>query len=479
MGCCPSLLNKKPNKVTSQIEIIKETEVQNDIPNDQSIDQNSCDLKEYLPNTLRSQIVQPSFPSPKLNYSRTQFNIFRCKNTALPPLPKPGKDLLKKLSLSNENTPISRNLLNRMQTCKSNNIESLQNNLSKKGSLMSITLKKIDSQGNSEINSRESSRWFNKPGWESAELKTNEKAVIEWDSVKTVKDFQNDSDRYHKVNSIVKRQESNGKKWINQYAISNLIAKGPYCKIFQAFDTNNKIVAMKVLNKRLMKARWIGKGKTRISQLYSEVKILQQLSHPNVIQLYEVIDRPDCNKIYLILEYMNLRSLHEKVPISEKLAQIYFRQIISALDYLHNTVHIVHQDIKPQNILLNTDGQVKLCDFGSACYINKNTNSNIFTGTYAFMAPELQGGKYKIKSTAADVWALGISLFYMLLGRTPYVSRKSVDLFEEVRQKDIRIPQEFSQPLKNLFFRMLDKDPEQRANVEELKVCEWLMMEIE
>lgn len=482
MGCCNTKFHRKSNsKINCEKNDLADDEVVLDIPDEPKWQDQSCELKEFLPNSVRSPIKPIPSPKSKIISISVQNKTIREKNLALPPLPKTGKNLLKNLSFSNENTPVSRNLLNRVATYKPNTFGSFPK-LTKKNSLLSIPLTKVDDSptANSEIVSGGSSPWF---GFSSLKCSdrlsdltpSSEFAVI--GNPYLIKPGQT-SGSVQRVDTIIKRRESSGLLRINQYILTTLIGNGNYGKIFKAADSTGQELAVKVYNKRLMKSRWIGKGKTYISQIYSEINIMQQLTHPNIINLLEVIDRPESNKIYLVLEYMDKGSLFENSPVSEKQAQNFFVQILTALEYLHETVQILHQDIKPQNILINSQGQIKLCDFGSASFIGENKSFNNFTGTYAFMAPELHGGQYKMKGTAIDIWALGITLYYLLVGRTPYLSRKSVDLSEEVRKTEIRIPQQFSVPLKNMLFKMFQKNPEQRATLEELKTCEWVRMSL-
>ena len=100
------------------------------------------------------------------------------------------------------------------------------------------------------------------------------------------------------------------------------------------------------------------------------MEIMQQLHHRNIVELIEIIDAPDSNGIYLIMEYCSKGSLLPKArnfePLREKLAKNYFKQLLKAVKYLHESAGVIHCDIKPQNILLSDNDIVKLCDFGSA-----------------------------------------------------------------------------------------------------------------
>ena len=277
------------------------------------------------------------------------------------------------------------------------------------------------------------------------------------------------------TDKVAKSRLPNGDIKLNQYIIKNLLGCGAFGKVFRAINEAGEVFAIKVYNKRLMRSRWVGKRRTALSLVYSEIQIMESANHENLIKLIEVIDKPEYHKIFLVLEYAAGNSLIDRVPVSEEVARNYFCQLIVGLEYLHDTLKVVHRDIKPQNLLLDHEDQLKICDFGAAQLLENGkdefTNS---AGTYAFMAPELHGGARVFKGTATDVWAAGITLFYMLEGRTPYHSRKSLDLSEEVRAKDISIPSNYSKELRELFLRIFDRNPDARATLAEIKASDWL-----
>lgn len=286
--------------------------------------------------------------------------------------------------------------------------------------------------------------------------------------------FQSRSTHVIHLDNFEKNRLPDGQLKLNQYTVKGLLGCGAFGKVFKAVSDSGETVAIKIYNKRLMRSRWVGKRKTALSLVYSEITIMESITHENIIKLYEVIDKPSYHKIYLVIEYAAGNSLYDKTPIPETKARKYFKQLIGALEYLHETVKVVHRDIKPQNLLIDHEDNLKICDFGSAQFMEQGrdefTNS---AGTFAFMAPELHGGAKIFKGSATDIWAAGITLFYMILGRTPYNSRKSLEMSEEVKTKDISIPSEFPKELRELLKRIFDKDPNTRATLEEIKNSEW------
>ena len=281
-----------------------------------------------------------------------------------------------------------------------------------------------------------------------------------------------------RTDTIKKIKLPNGDSKINQYTMKSYLGSGAYGRVYKALTDTNDVFAIKIYNKRLMRSRWVGKRKTALSLVFSEIQIMESLNHENILQLYEVIDVADFHKIYLVIEYAEGGSIYDKGTFSEKQARRYFKQLIEALEYLHDTKKVIHRDIKPQNILLDAHDNIKLCDFGSSQFLENGkdefTNS---AGTFAFMAPELHGGSKIFKGTATDIWAAGVTLYYMIDGKTPYVSRKSLEMSEEVRNRDIILPSTFSNELINLLHRIFDRNPNTRATISEIKESEWMMID--
>mmetsp|Transcript_4595 Transcript_4595/g.4459 ORF Transcript_4595/g.4459 Transcript_4595/m.4459 type:complete len:206 (-) Transcript_4595:22-639(-) len=202
---------------------------------------------------------------------------------------------------------------------------------------------------------------------------------------------------------------------------------------------------------------------------------MEKLEHPNVLHLLEVIDNDDSNKIYMILEFAPGGTINDHSPMPEKEAKHYFKQLILGMEYLHEKALVVHRDIKPLNLLLDANNNLKISDFGSAQEMaNGRDEFSNSAGTWAFMAPELHGGNGSFKGRPVDIWAMGVTLFYMLEGKTPFNGRRLIDLYEAVKNEEVIVPEKFNEDLKDLILKMLNKDPEQRATLEQIKAHPWL-----
>ena len=279
--------------------------------------------------------------------------------------------------------------------------------------------------------------------------------------------------------SIVTKEKMNdGALRVNQYKLMQKVGSGAYGKVFRAVDDEGNVVAVKVYNKRRLRSKWIGKGRTALQLVSSEIEIMQSASHERLINLYEVINQEDYHKIYLVLEYADGGTLHQKGKIAEKDAKMYFRQLIDGLEYLHENLEVVHRDIKPQNILFDANNNLKIADFGSAQYIKHGRDElTSSAGTFAFMSPEMHGGSRVYRGKPTDIWAAGITLYYMIEGKTPFRSRVVVELMNEVKTQEISYPSHFSETLQQLLSGMLEKDPDKRMSVDQIKQSQWFSSE--
>ena len=154
--------------------------------------------------------------------------------------------------------------------------------------------------------------------------------------------------------------------------------------------------------------------------------------------------------------------LRKAKQFDEERAKFYAAEILLALDFLHKK-HIIYRDIKPENILLDADGHVKLTDFGLAKMLNnhKGEGTNTFCGTDEYIAPEvIKGEEY---NNSVDIWGLGILLYEMLTGIPPWTNPNRKKLYEMI----LKSPLDLSNPnlsgnAKDLLTNMLEKNPKKR-----------------
>jgi serine/threonine-protein kinase ULK/ATG1 len=240
----------------------------------------------------------------------------------------------------------------------------------------------------------------------------------------------------------------------NQYIIyKGSIGKGSFSKVYRGF---HKETHVDIALKKIMFSTLQNELKTKV---ISEIHIMLQMDHVNIIKLYDYKFEGDY--LVLILEYCdsNLDQFISKHhSVSETLGMI--TQITTGMEYLHQN-HIIHRDIKPQNILLQ-GSTIKIADFGFSILI-KESNQMLHTicGTPLFMSPELLS--YSPYTMKCDIWSLGI-LFYMLLYKVhPFGKIYSIEMYREKINSKIRYPShELDMIPINL---MLSKNPEDRPDM--------------
>ncbi|KAI0013784.1 hypothetical protein F4779DRAFT_638936 [Xylariaceae sp. FL0662B] len=201
-----------------------------------------------------------------------------------------------------------------------------------------------------------------------------------------------------------------------------------------------------------------------------EVAFLKLIDHPNIVKLYDIWENR--SEIYLVLEYVERGDLFEYINRNGRLpepeAVLYFRQILSALEYVHS-FNICHRDLKPENILLTERGQVKVTDFGmSALQQGPNHWLKTSCGSPHYAAPELSspGGFYR--GNKVDIWSLGVVLYACLCGCLPFDDRDMGRLLAKTRAGQFHMPEFLSIEARYLITQMLTRDPEKRINIQNI-----------
>lgn len=293
---------------------------------------------------------------------------------------------------------------------------------------------------------------------------------------------------------------NDGSRQINQYHILKCLGRGMFATVhlgeFVDEDGQHQYVAIKEFDKRRlcrkrhMDMRVQMRGNLRAMNdkdpLYlvrTEVAILKKLCHPHVVRLYEALDDPDEDKLFLVFENCPGGPLYHIEPgkqsecIPEDKARIYFRQILSGLDYMHAN-GIVHRDIKPENILLVDDNQCKITDFGVSEMVLEPGDDRVkrSVGTPAFMSPELcrMDSKQSSHGCPDDVWALGVTLYTIVIGHLPFDRENLLDLYDAIQHDQPDLKGAPSAECRDLLLHMLDKSESTRITVKEIYNHPWV-----
>ncbi len=225
---------------------------------------------------------------------------------------------------------------------------------------------------------------------------------------------------------------------VGSYVLRSKIGAGGFGSVWLARDADGEAVAVKVLHANLVHYRGGAKGPTVADRFLSEARMLQELDHPGLVEVYEVIEDRDAALVAYVMEHLDGADL-VRCEAELGLASILdmFAQVAETLDYLHQH-GIVHRDIKPANILLTspdaeTDGRrrAKVIDLGIAKQVDSDmtaTATGTLLGSVRSMAPETLLGPAGSITGAVDQWAFGVALFEILAGRRPFDGETMIDI---------------------------------------------------
>ncbi|KAL5777467.1 hypothetical protein ACOSP7_010393 [Xanthoceras sorbifolium] len=256
---------------------------------------------------------------------------------------------------------------------------------------------------------------------------------------------------------------------VGKYEVGRTIGEGTFAKVKFAQNTETgESVAMKVLDRST-----IIKHKMA-DQIKMEISIMKLVRHPYVVRLHEVI--ASRTKIYIILEFITGGELFDKIVhhgrLSEAESRRYFQQLIDGVDYCHSK-GVYHRDLKPENLLLDSQGNLKISDFGLSALPEPGVSLLRTTcGTPNYVAPEVLSHK-GYNGAVADVWSCGVILYVLMAGYLPFDELDLTTLYSKVEKAEFSCPSWFPVGAKSLIDRILDPNPETRITIEQIRDDEW------
>jgi len=255
---------------------------------------------------------------------------------------------------------------------------------------------------------------------------------------------------------------------MSNFIVHSVLGCGFYGKVMLCENREtHEMVAIKSVHKSKLI------NSDRVNTIVSERNILTRVEHPFIISMLFAFQTP--SKFYFGLEFAAGGELfyhmqrREVIPLEE--TRLYSAEIALALNHLHEA-KIIYRDLKPENILLDEEGHVKLTDFGLSKIISDvDASTSTFCGTTEYLAPEVI--RHQPYGTAVDWWALGILVFEMLFGQTPFADENRPKLFQNICKQEPQFPRNADPAAAALIGGLLAKDCKTRFAFADLKKQEF------
>ena len=275
---------------------------------------------------------------------------------------------------------------------------------------------------------------------------------------------------------------------VDDLTLLKVLGKGSFGEVYLTSKTGCK---EKFATKKISK-KFAQNPKAK-KYLDNEIKILKEISHPNIVKLYEV--KETSTYYYLVTEYCNSGGLQElldnyikknRKPFPEEVVQYFMKQIVSAIYYLHKH-NILHRDIKLDNILVQYDSEkdkenndllkakIKLIDFGFARHLNEGQLAQSILGSPINMDPGILRKLNKMAHSneyaydqKADIWSLGTACYEMLIGKNTFDAKSLHELVKKVEEGSYKLPTTISKEAVSFINGMIQYDLKKRSSAEEL-----------
>ena len=259
---------------------------------------------------------------------------------------------------------------------------------------------------------------------------------------------------------------------LGKYRLGRELGRGSFARVFEAQSINtdeSPKVAIKIIKRKKLEAGME-------PRIIGEVEAMRRLHHhQNILKIHEVMASK--TKIYLVMEIATGGELFSKIAggrrLKESTARRYFQQLVSALRFCHQN-GVAHRDVKPQNLLLDCNGNLKVSDFGLSALPDRIRNGLLHTacGTPAYTAPEVLTRR-GYDGSRADAWSCGVILYVLLTGFLPFDDRNQAVMNKRIRNRDYQFPVYISAIAQKVIYRLLDPNPKTRLTIEKLVEIPW------
>lgn len=260
------------------------------------------------------------------------------------------------------------------------------------------------------------------------------------------------------------------------FLFGNVLGQGSYAKVFHAqMKQNHMDFAVKVMDQSFIRKE------NKTAFVLTERKVMSRLSHPNIVKFY--CSFRDHHSLYLVMELCRGGDLFAVISkeyqkqqdngVSDaacgfELTQFYMAELVNVFEYMHSQ-HVIHRDIKPDNLLLSAEGHLKVTDFGTA-KDQDGQDSDVcqFCGTANYVSPEVLHDKPAAR--AADLWALGCLIFQMFTGRAPFVGENDYLTFQVIvnhSSDDFEFPESVPEVARDLIRKLLVQEPDERIGAQQ------------
>ncbi|CAF1066600.1 unnamed protein product [Brachionus calyciflorus] len=254
----------------------------------------------------------------------------------------------------------------------------------------------------------------------------------------------------------------------SRFDFVKVLGKGTYGKVKLANDKRTgKQVAIKIIHKNRIE------NKQDLARVRREIEFMSRLNHPHIVKILEVYESSE--KIILVMENASGGELYdylnERKRVSEVEARGIFRQIVSAVHFLHKN-RIVHRDLKLENILIDSNGDIKLADFGLSNNWSPNNLLYTFCGSPLYASPEIVNG-FPYFGPEVDCWSLGVLLYTLVYGSMPFQGGDYNRLVKQITEGQFIVPRERSGAF-GLIKKCLCTKAAKRASIDDIAEHWWV-----